>query len=247
MAASRQLPEDAPGAKPPPPLVMLDPGHGGKDPGAIGVSGTYEKQVSLATALELKRQLEASGRYRVELTRGTTCSFRWMIGSIGRSGVVRRCSYRCMPMRCRIIRCAGRQSIPWRRRRRMRRPQPWRGRRTAPTGLSAANGRGHRPRFHASLPAWCGRKPARLGANRPQPGRQPGSGSADAAEPRSARRIRRAEGRGYPKRAGGDGVHVQRRDEAALRQPDHRKLVAQAMRRAVDAYFAGTGHMADKG
>src|ERR1039458_6929217 len=38
-----------------PPLVMLDPGHGGKDPGAIGISGTYEKQVSLATALELKR------------------------------------------------------------------------------------------------------------------------------------------------------------------------------------------------
>src|ERR1700731_4105448 len=57
------------GVKPPPPLVMLDPGHGGKDPGAVGVSGTYEKQVSLATAFELKRQLEAGGRYRVELTR----------------------------------------------------------------------------------------------------------------------------------------------------------------------------------
>ena len=48
---------------------MLDPGHGGKDPGAIGVSGTYEKQVSLAAAFELKRQLEAEGRYRVALTR----------------------------------------------------------------------------------------------------------------------------------------------------------------------------------
>ena len=51
------------------PVVMLDPGHGGKDPGAIGVSGTYEKHVALATAIELKRQLEAGGRYRVELTR----------------------------------------------------------------------------------------------------------------------------------------------------------------------------------
>ncbi len=51
------------------PLVMLDPGHGGKDPGAIGVSGTYEKHISLAAAQELKHQLEAGGRCRVELTR----------------------------------------------------------------------------------------------------------------------------------------------------------------------------------
>src|SRR5208337_4794908 len=62
-------------AKPPPvraaqlPLVLLDPGHGGKDPGAIGVSGTYEKHVALAAATELRRQLLASGRYRVELSR----------------------------------------------------------------------------------------------------------------------------------------------------------------------------------
>jgi N-acetylmuramoyl-L-alanine amidase len=51
------------------PLVMLDPGHGGKDPGAIGYSGTYEKHVALATAEELARQLQASGRYRVAMTR----------------------------------------------------------------------------------------------------------------------------------------------------------------------------------
>jgi N-acetylmuramoyl-L-alanine amidase len=58
-----------PSSRPPTPLVMLDPGHGGKDPGAIGVAGTYEKHVSLAIAFELKRQLEAGGRYRVAMTR----------------------------------------------------------------------------------------------------------------------------------------------------------------------------------
>ncbi|HET6183696.1 MAG TPA: N-acetylmuramoyl-L-alanine amidase [Acetobacteraceae bacterium] len=58
-------------AKPPAPLVMLDPGHGGKDPGAIGVSGTYEKNVALATAFELQRLLEWGGRYRVLMTRTT--------------------------------------------------------------------------------------------------------------------------------------------------------------------------------
>jgi len=50
-------------------LVVLDPGHGGIDPGAIGYSGAYEKDIALATARELGRLLESTKRYRVQFTR----------------------------------------------------------------------------------------------------------------------------------------------------------------------------------
>jgi N-acetylmuramoyl-L-alanine amidase len=67
-APHKRTVEKAP-PRPPGPIVMLDPGHGGKDPGAIGVSGTYEKSIALETALTLKHLLEADGAYRVVLTR----------------------------------------------------------------------------------------------------------------------------------------------------------------------------------
>ena len=51
------------------PVIILDPGHGGKDPGAIGTQGTQEKRITLAAALELQRQLLAGGHCRVALTR----------------------------------------------------------------------------------------------------------------------------------------------------------------------------------
>ena len=51
------------------PLVLVDPGHGGYDPGTSGVAGTLEKDVTLASALALKAMLEQTGRYHVELTR----------------------------------------------------------------------------------------------------------------------------------------------------------------------------------
>jgi len=51
------------------PLIVIDPGHGGTDPGARGVSGLQEKQVVLKQALILKKILIGTGRYRVSLTR----------------------------------------------------------------------------------------------------------------------------------------------------------------------------------
>ncbi len=55
--------------KPPPRVLVLDPGHGGVDPGAISPHGLYEKNITLATARELARELDATGRYRPVLTR----------------------------------------------------------------------------------------------------------------------------------------------------------------------------------
>ncbi len=50
-------------------IVVLDPGHGGVDPGAIGVSGVYEKNITLAMAKELKAEIEDRYGYKVYLTR----------------------------------------------------------------------------------------------------------------------------------------------------------------------------------
>ena len=63
-----------PTPKPAPPaaarklLVMLDPGHGGKDPGAVR-NGIREKDVVLEFAKLLRDKLVASGRYQVQMTR----------------------------------------------------------------------------------------------------------------------------------------------------------------------------------
>lgn len=49
--------------------IVVDAGHGGRDPGAVGPGGTYEKTVTLALAKKLARKLEASLGCEVILTR----------------------------------------------------------------------------------------------------------------------------------------------------------------------------------
>ena len=51
--------------------IVVDAGHGGVDPGAIGKNGFYEKTVALAAAVELGQILEGIGPYKVVLTRNT--------------------------------------------------------------------------------------------------------------------------------------------------------------------------------
>ena len=50
-------------------IIVIDAGHGGVDPGAIGVSGTYEKNITLSMAKELKELLDKNSKSKVYLTR----------------------------------------------------------------------------------------------------------------------------------------------------------------------------------
>lgn len=63
------MPSRKPMAPRPLPVIMLDPGHGGRDPGAIGPSGVYEKDITLDLAKRIAARIEAGGRCKVKLTR----------------------------------------------------------------------------------------------------------------------------------------------------------------------------------
>lgn len=70
-AKSQPLPTD-PAPKPKThgkPVIMIDPGHGGIDGGAVSGNNLLEKNVVLAVAKELRKDLMASGRYDVRMTR----------------------------------------------------------------------------------------------------------------------------------------------------------------------------------
>jgi N-acetylmuramoyl-L-alanine amidase len=248
MAAKSRRPVAAPEAKgnnPPPPLVMLDPGHGGKDPGAIGVSGTYEKQIALATALELKRQLEAGGQYRVELTRSRDV-FIPLDDRVDRAQHKRADLFVSMhadALADHSVRGASVYTLA----------------QTASDAQTAALARTENSADRFLGGQWQGTSPAvsQILASLVRHETRVGSvriarrlvGSLDDDLPMLPNPDRHA---GFVVLKAADipsvlvemGFMSNPRDEAALRQPSHRKLVAQAMQRAIDAFFAGTRRMA---
>jgi N-acetylmuramoyl-L-alanine amidase len=77
-AAAESASKSAEGAPEPPavqqakdarPVIMIDPGHGGIDPGAAASGHVVEKDLVLAFAQRLKKKLEANGRYKILMTR----------------------------------------------------------------------------------------------------------------------------------------------------------------------------------
>jgi N-acetylmuramoyl-L-alanine amidase len=248
-AATRPVPPAAtpakPGARPPPPLVMLDPGHGGKDPGAIGVSGTFEKHVALATAEELKRQLEATGRYRVALTRGRDVFVPLddRVAHAEAQGAALFVSMHADALSDHDVRGASVYTLS----------------NTASDAQTAALAQRENSADRFMGPAWHNTSPevARILASLVRQETRIGSvrlargmvGSLDQDLPMLPNPDRHA---GFVVLKAADipsvlvemGFMSNPRDEAALRRPDHRTKVAMSMKRAVEAYFAATGHMA---
>ncbi|HET6239800.1 MAG TPA: N-acetylmuramoyl-L-alanine amidase [Acetobacteraceae bacterium] len=231
-----------------PPLVMLDPGHGGKDPGAIGVSGTYEKHVSLATALELKRQLSAGGHYRVELTRASDVFVPLddRVAHAQARGAVLFVSMHADALSDHAVRGASVYTLAT----------------TASDAQTAALARRENSADRFLGPSWHGVSPevARILGSLVRQETQRGSGrlardlvgSLDQDLPMLANPDRHA---GFVVLKAADipsvlvemGFMSNPRDEALLRQTDHRTLVARAMKRAVDAYFTAAGHLVAAG
>jgi N-acetylmuramoyl-L-alanine amidase len=218
---------------------MLDPGHGGKDPGAIGYTGTYEKHVALATALELQRQLQVSSRYRVELTRTRDIfiPLEERVGIAQQKGGALFVSMHADALTNPHVRGASVYTLAD----------------SASDAQSAALARRENsadrfagPQFQNQPPevarilASLVRQETRAGSARMQRGVV---GAFDADVPLLQNPARHA---GFMVLKAADipsvlvemGFMSNPQDEAALRRADHRTRVATAMKRAVDGFFA---------
>ena len=223
-------------------LVVLDPGHGGKDPGAVGYSGTYEKHVALATAGELQRQLLADGRFRVLLTRqrDVFIPLEDRVGWAQEQGANLFVSMHADALADTGVRGASVYTLAD----------------TASDAQTAALAQrensadrfagtafGDQPPAVASILLSLVRQETRTGSARLQHSLV---GALDHDVKMLQNPARHA---GFVVLQASDipsvlvemGFMSNPQDEAALRRPDHRVAVAAAMKRAVDAFFAGPG------
>jgi N-acetylmuramoyl-L-alanine amidase len=69
LAGAATAPRKPPGSRKH--VIVIDAGHGGKDPGALAVNGGKERDITLKAALALRDVLERTGKYEVRLTRDT--------------------------------------------------------------------------------------------------------------------------------------------------------------------------------
>jgi N-acetylmuramoyl-L-alanine amidase len=233
-------------ARVPPKLIMLDPGHGGRDPGAIGVSGTYEKHIALAAALELKRQLEATGRYKVALTRERDL-FIPLDDRVEKAERLKADLFVSMHADALLDHSVRGASI-------------YTLGETASDDESAqlAQRENSADRFagrhHGRAPS---REVARVLANLRRQQTRAGSLQLSAylvdtlgdqlpllQNPERHAGFAVLKAWDIPSVLVEMGFMSNRRDEAALRKPEHRRLIAQAMRQAVDHYFLGPTHRA---
>ncbi len=69
-------------------VIVIDPGHGGYDPGKVGVSGVYEKDINLQLSLKLQKYLEDLG-HTVVLTRDEDEDLDGIDGKFSKNGDMR--------------------------------------------------------------------------------------------------------------------------------------------------------------
>lgn len=69
LIAGKQKPKKPPVEKPPAPVIVIDPGHGGKDPGAVSKKKIREKDVTLQISKKLAASLRKKAGVEVHLTR----------------------------------------------------------------------------------------------------------------------------------------------------------------------------------
>ncbi len=221
------------------PLVMLDPGHGGKDPGAIGITGTYEKHIALAAAQELQRQLTASGRYRVELTRtrDVFIPLPERVAIAQRRGAALFVSMHADALTDHAVRGASVYTLGARA---SDAQSAALAQRENASDRFAGAGFQNTPPEVARILASLVRQETRLGAVR-MAHSVVGSLGKDIGllqNPQRQAAFMVLKAPDIPSVLVEMGFMSNRQDEAALRQADYRARVALAMKRAVDTYFA---------